>query len=86
MRYYVIAIQHNKDVNAENRSVPKAFDDLLTAKQEFHAQLGRDINNSTLDWGIVCILNSYGYLEVTEKWMRPMPEPEIETEEREADA
>lgn len=72
MRYYVIAIQHNKDSNAENRSVPKAYDDKLTARQEFHRQLGVDMNNTTLDWGIVSILNSDDYLEATEKWEAPV--------------
>lgn len=70
MRYYVVAIQHNKVADAENRSVPKAYDDKLLARQEFHRQLGTDMNNTTLDWGIVSILNSDGYLEATEKWER----------------
>ena len=72
MRYYVITIQHNKEADAENRSVPKAYDDKLTARQEFHRQLGVDMNNATLDWGIVSILNSNGYLEATEKWEAPV--------------
>lgn len=79
MRYYVIAIQHNKGADAENRSVPKAYDDKLTARQEFHRQLGVDMNNNTLDWGVVSILNSDGYLEVTEKWEAPVFEPETTT-------
>lgn len=70
MRYYVVAIQHNKVADAENRSVPKAYDDKFLARQEFHRQLGTDMNNTTLDWGIVSILNSDGYLEATEKWER----------------
>ena len=70
MRYYVITIQHNKEADAENRTIPKAYDDKLTARQEFHRQLGTDMNNDTLDWGIVSILNSDGYLEATEKWER----------------
>ena len=78
MRYYVIAIQHNKEADAENRSVPKAYDSKLSAKQEFHRQLGVDMNNATLDWGIVSILNSDGYLEATEKWERQDISGELE--------
>ena len=26
MRYYVVSVQHNKEKDTENRSVPKAFD------------------------------------------------------------
>lgn len=74
MRYYVVAIQHNKEADAENRSVPKAYDDKLLARQEFHRQLGVDINNSTLDWGVVAILNSDGYLEASEKWEKEVKE------------
>ena len=78
MRYYVIAIQHNKEADAENRSVPKVYDSKLSAKQEFHRQLGIDMNNATLDWGIVSILNSDGYLEATEKWEAPVSETTTE--------
>lgn len=74
MRYYVVAVQHNKDADAENRSVPKAFDEKHAAKQEFHRQLGSDMNNAKLDWGVVVILNSDGYLEASEKWERPETE------------
>ena len=36
MRYYVVSVQHNKDKDAENRSVPKAFDTELQARQDRH--------------------------------------------------
>ena len=43
MRYYVVSVQHNKEKGTENRSVPRAFDTELQARQAFHAQLGSDI-------------------------------------------
>lgn len=81
MRYYVIAVQHNKLADAENRSVPKAYNDLISAKQEAYRQLSVDMGNQTLDWGVVSILTSDGYLvQPSEKWERPVEPIESEDE------
>lgn len=68
MRYYVVVVQHNKEKNAENRSVPKAFDTLNEAKQAFYEQLGKDMANTTLDWSVAYIMDSDGNVRLTEKW------------------
>lgn len=68
MRFYVVAIQHNKEKNAENRTVPKAFDSEKLAIAEYHRQMSSDMNNTTLDWGIVWVLNSEGSVRMSGKW------------------
>ena len=75
MRYYVVSIQHNKEKAAENRSVPKAFDTELQARQAFHAQLGDDMNNTTLDWSVCMIFTDIGSVIASERWEAPEPEP-----------
>ena len=93
MRYYVVSVQHNKDKDAENRSVPKAFDTELQARQAFHAQLGSDMGNAVLDWSVCMIFTDIGSVIASERWEAPesvvietpieeTPEPtEIVTEE-----
>lgn len=86
MRYYVIFIQFNKDAQAENRTVPKAFDTLDDAIAEFHTQMGKDMKNATLGWSMGTIINSEGgqYQKYTDKWVRPVepePTPEVKNEE-----
>ena len=76
MRYYVVSVQHNKDKDAENRSVPKAFDTELQARQAFHAQLGSDMSNATLDWSVCMIFTDIGSVIASERWEAPVPEPE----------
>lgn len=71
MRYYVTAIQFNKVAQAENRSVPSAFDDLLSARQKFHKTLADDMNNGTLGWSVVMLFDNYGNVIATERWDRP---------------
>ena len=68
MRYYVVAIQHNKNAGAENRTAPKGFDTIKEAEREFYYQLSQDMNNNTLDWGICLIFNSEGGVLQTKKW------------------
>lgn len=80
MRFYVTAIQHNKEAQAENRSIPFAFDDLNSARQKFHEILSNDMKNPTLDWSVAFIFNSEGALITSEKWERPV-EPEADVEE-----
>ena len=75
MRYYVVSIQHNKEKDAENRSVPKAFDTELQARQAFHAQLGSDMSNATLDWSVCMIFTDIGSVIASERWEAPTPEP-----------
>ena len=74
MRYYVVSIQHNKEKDAENRSAPKAFDTELLARQEFHAQVGGDMSNATLDWSVCMIFTDIGSVIASERWEVPKPE------------
>ena len=79
MRYYVVSVQHNKEKDAENRSVPKAFDTELQARQAFHAQLGSDMSNATLVWSVCMIFTDIGSVIASERWEAPEPEPTTET-------
>ena len=96
MRYYVVSVQHNKEKDSENRSVPKAFDTELQARQAFHAQLGSDMSNATLDWSVCMIFTDIGSVIASERWEAPeqeiaetpveeapVPEPTSETTEAE---
>ena len=74
MRYYVVSVQHNKEKDTENRSVPKAFDTELQARQAFHAQLGSDMSNVALDWSVCMIFTDIGLVIATERWEAPKPE------------
>jgi len=77
MRFYVLAIQYNKEKQAENRTAPKGFDTLNDAKKEFHTQLSRDMGNATLSWSLVMIINSDGGVHAVEKYQEYVePEPE----------
>ena len=75
MRYYVVSVQHNKEKDAENRSVPKAFDTELQARQAFHAQLGSDMGNAVLDWSVCMIFTDIGSVIASERWEAPVHEP-----------
>lgn len=68
-RFYVFAVQHNKEVNAENRTAPKGYDSWNEALREFHRVLSSDMNTPTLDWSFACIINSDGIMLKTEKWV-----------------
>lgn len=71
-RYYVVTIQHNKEKDAENRTVPKAYDTLNEATREFHRQLGEDMNNATLDWSVCLLFDKFGAVYRSETWERPI--------------
>lgn len=78
MRYYLVTIQYNKESKAENRTVPKAFDNIDDAIAEFHAQMGRDMKNTTLGWALSIIFDSNGGIVRDEKWVTV---ESVETEE-----
>ena len=80
-RFYVMFVQHNKEADAENRTVPSAFDDLLLARQKFHEQLGKDMKNETLDWSIGYILDNFCNKIESEYWTNIVEEPEEEPTE-----
>lgn len=80
-RYYVFAVQHNKNVNAENRVAPKGYNSWNEALKEFHRQISTDMGNATLDWSFACIIDSDGLMLKTEKWVTDIIEEEPDTEE-----
>lgn len=69
MRFYVFSVQYNKDAQAENRSVPKAFDNRNDAIKEFHSQLAKDMGNATLGWSLCMVINSDMGIEASEKYI-----------------
>ena len=80
-RFYVVFVQHNKEADAENRTVPSAFDTKKEAEQKWHEQLGKDMKNATLDWGVGYILDNFGNLLEHKYWVdeeseEPTEEPE----------
>lgn len=81
MRYYLLTVQHNKAADAENRSVPRAFDDRHSAVAAYHAQIASDMNNTTLDWSINMLINSSMGVEMSEKWTAEEPAAEPTEEE-----
>lgn len=70
MRYYVVSIQYNKEVEAENRTAPAAFNTYNEAKQKFHSILASDMSNPTLGWSICLIFTNDGGVLDCEKWVR----------------
>lgn len=82
MRYYLFTVQHNKVADAENRSVPRAFDSRHAAVAAYHAQIAADMSNATLDWSINMLINSAMGVEMSEKWTAE--EPAAEPAEMEA--
>lgn len=74
MRYYLVTIQYNKDKGAENRTAPKAFDNVDDAIAAFHKQMGNDMTNDTLAWALSMVFNSEGGIIRNEKWTRPVEE------------
>lgn len=74
-RFYVVFIQHNKEVDAENRTIPSAFDDLKAAYQKYYEQLGKDMKNPTLDWSVGYIQDNFGN-KIESKYWTDIEEPE----------
>lgn len=90
MRFYLTTIQYNKVSKAENRTVPKAYDDLALAEADFYEQVGKDMKNTVLGGSLNIVMNSEGGVHMTKKWgfmeeqpvpPEPGPGPEPETEE-----
>ena len=69
MRFYLLTIQYNREAEAENRTAPKAFDSLKDAKAEFHAQVAKDMKNTTLGWSLNMVINSDGGIYEQEKYV-----------------
>lgn len=70
MRFYLTTIQYNKVAKAENRTVPKAYDDLAKAEADFYEQVGKDMKNAVLGGSLNYVTNSEGgvYPDLNKKW------------------
>lgn len=82
-RFYVMFVQHNKEQEAENRTVPAAYDEIKKAYQKYYDQLAKDMNNSTLDWSVGYILDNFGNVIESKYWTDIVEEPEPTPEEPE---
>jgi len=69
MRFYVLAIQYNKEAGAENRTAPKAYNTRNEAVAEFHRQLAADMKNATLGWSLCMVINDAMGIEAQEKYV-----------------
>lgn len=69
-RYYLVAIQHNAEKDEENRTVPTAFDSFYKAETAYHKQLGKDMDNTTLDWGVIYIVDNQGNILLSKRWTK----------------
>lgn len=80
MKFYLTTIQYNKEKDAENRTVPKAYTTLEAAEADFFEQVGRDMKNTTLGGSLNYVTNSEGgvYPDLKKKWgiMEKQEEPE----------
>lgn len=79
-KYIVDWTSHNGKTDAWNYKQAKQFDDLNTAKKEFHNILSTYIQYGDLDHVCAIIWDSYGNKIVSEYWSKPAPEPEPESE------
>lgn len=75
-RYYLVTIQYNVVKDAENRTVPKAFDTVEDAVAEFHAQMGKDMKNADLGWALSMVIDSNGAVIKNEKYNKILNEEE----------
>ena len=80
MRFYVLAVQYNREAQAENRTVPKAFDNRNEAIAEFHSQLAKDMKNTTLGWSLCMVINDAMGIEAKEKYVADPVVEEAATE------
>lgn len=70
MRFYVSAIQHNKNAQAENRTAPTGYNTQFDAETAFYDCLATDRKEATLDWGVVVLFSQDGVLNF-KKWQKP---------------
>lgn len=72
-RFYVLAIQYNRQAEAENRTAPKAFNSYNDAKKEFHNQLSKDMGNATLGWSLCMIIDNFCNVIDKERYVADPP-------------
>ena len=70
MRFYVSAIQHNKNAQAENRTAPTGYNTQFDAETAFYDRLATDRKDATLDWGVAVLFSQDGVLNF-KKWQKP---------------
>ena len=70
MRFYVAAIQHNKDAQAENRTAPTGYNDQFAAETAFYERIATDRKDQTLDWGVAVLFSTEGVISF-KVWQKP---------------
>lgn len=78
-KFYVVEISVKKD-NPE-KEIPGiyAYDDMNTAIGTFHSKLGSAMKSDTFVSELVMVINDYGSVIKTEKYVAPVePEPQPE--------
>lgn len=66
MRFYVNAIENT--VNGENRTQPKAYDNLDSAVAEYHRVMAQDIKSEQVLGCQILVWNSAGGIHVNDTW------------------
>lgn len=70
-KYYVVRILHNGETGAEDLQKPAAFDDLESAKKEFHNMLATYIKYGKLDKVTVVLFDRDAHTIMAETWTAP---------------
>lgn len=75
-KYFVDWCSHNGETAAWNFKQTKMFDDISSAKKEFHNVLATYIEYGKLDFVTAVLYDSYGRMIMSECWdVRVAPEP-----------
>ena len=75
-KYFVEVCQHNAKSDAWNYKQTKAFDDLDSAKKEFHNVFATYINYGDLDHVGAILWDAYARVIMADYWQKPAPEEE----------
>lgn len=73
MKYFVNYVLHNAETDGYAYQKPTAFDDLDSAKKEFHNALSTYINYGKLDRVSVMLFDDYNNIYMKEYWEKPVP-------------
>ena len=83
MRFYVNAIENT--INGENRTQPKAYDNLDSAVAEYHRVMAQDMKSEQVLGCQILVWNSAGGIHVNDTWgvmvnppAPPTPEEPVE--------
>lgn len=88
MKYFVNRILHNEETDGFDYQRPASFDNLDSAKKEFHNVLSTYINYGKLNKVSAILFDDYNNIYMKEVWEKPAPVvvipdaiPDVEPEE-----